>query len=306
MNPDQPQEKSLAELKDELKRLQVKLRNSDDKDIKEALQLKIDDLQEKVDSMAESLPDAPAVEEEEPEEDLGPIVPPSPEELERSEQFIREARVATMRGQAAEAAELLKQAAEAAPTSINVLEMQGDELAKQNRHKEARAAYKKALRIDPKHIAIERKYAEAVLKSSDNLTIDDQMRMNLSESPFINSGDQIASVKAATLLSVFIPGAGQFVTGETKKGLGIFFGWLFCMFFLILMNDDIKVLLSMAGVGTRTEGVSQFNAFVLVPMSIAFILHISSIIMIAVKVSESEKTQPKKTHPKPPVDLPFE
>ena len=62
----------------------------------------------------------------------GPLEPSTPEEVEKAEQLIRQARLATMRKQSSVARKLLDEAIETAPRSVPVLEAIGvsAELAK--------------------------------------------------------------------------------------------------------------------------------------------------------------------------------
>ncbi|MBI3721152.1 MAG: hypothetical protein HY248_01245, partial [Fimbriimonas ginsengisoli] len=176
---------------------------------REALQEKIADLEKHL-----ALLQAKRKQEEEAEP------PPSPstaEQLLEADGLLRQARVAKMRGQNEQAAALLQQAADTAPGAAAVLEAVGDEFAERRRWGEARSAYLRAHRADPLNPAIERKYAQTILRTTAGFTVEQALGGGL-DSPFVDPSDAAANAKWAAVLSFFVPGAGHFALGETVTG----------------------------------------------------------------------------------------
>jgi len=178
--------------------------------------------------------------------------------------------------------------------------MLGDDLVAQKRFKDAREAYRLGLKAEPKNVGLERKYAETVLKGGSAMSIDEQMRMNLSDSPFLNPDDQVASAKSATILNLFAPGLGQLVTGKTVTGLLILGTWLICVFFIFLMKADLQNMIS----SVFGKGGKSGSGMVLFPMMVALAVHIGALMN-----SASRAKAPARIHvdrPTPPVNLPFD
>ena len=146
--------------------------------------------------------------------EAAPPVPPSPEQMAKAEQLIIQARVKRFGGSVRGATDLLKQAAEIAPGSPTVLEALGDDLVERRQLVQARDVYRQASKLDPKNVGLERKFATTVSTVAMAGSIDDQLRRNLSDSPFANDSEATASLTAATFLSAFFPGLGHAVLGR--------------------------------------------------------------------------------------------
>lgn len=232
--------------------------------------------------------DATAIDSPE-DEPLPP--PPSPEELEKAERLIRESRLQKMRGNKTVAGKLLEEAHDVAPGSVVVIEAIADDLVERRQTKAATELYKKALRIDPKNVSVERKYAECILGT---MRYDDMM---------IRSDLDAATGKSAVLLSVLVPGLGQIVSGNTRLGLGLMAGWLGGWGIAWLIPDGLKGVLGLFGVKSGGAAV-EFNGVVMIPLLLAAVCHLWAIFEAASK-SEGRKRKPID-RPRPPVDKDFE
>ncbi len=281
----------VAEIRAEIKRVESKLLASDDPDISGALELKLKQLR---DSLPAEKPIETSVEEV--------IEPPTPMQLQQAENLIRLANVEKIRGNKQKSAELLNEAAAVAPGSAIVLEAIADGMIERKRWRDAKSALEKAVKLDPKNASLERKFAEVVLMSATGGSIDDQLRNALRDPLLPTSSESLASARSATLLSFFIPGAGQFVLGRSVAG-GIFFGgWIIMIFWLFLQQHDLKGLLGMAGLPTNVKRPD--NLTVLVPIFVAAGIHLASIFQCAALAKAPTHRNYKR--PEPPANLPFE
>lgn len=260
----------------------------------EAIAARLKALEEEAAALRASL-EAKAAEpaaEPEPEPEPEPLAPATPAQIAEAEKALAAARVAKMRGQKQEADRLLEQAQKAAPTAPTVLEAIGDDYAERGQTKKAMDAYKRAHELDPKNIAIERKYAECVLK---NDAVANAMMHMLGE----DSIETVANANIATVLSVFVPGLGQMVTGQVPKGATFLGGWLIGWIWAFLTPDGLTNLVKSVG-GAK----SSFNTFVLVPVFIALVFHMAAIYDAASRAKSARR--PKVNRPVPPANLPFE
>lgn len=238
--------------------------------------------------------EAKAAEESSPKkEPPEPKKETTPEDAEEAERLVRQAHLAKSRQEHTKALELLKQAEQLAPESVTVLVELGDGYAAKNRWKEAQAAYGRATRLDPKNVAIERKYAEAVLKA--NLPIEVLYGMSKG-----NAEDQIANANVAALISFLLPGAGQLVLGSPYKGIFFMAVWLVSWIVAVLIPKGISGLVAIASNQPKAEA----NMAVLLPIAIAFLMNLTA--MYDAKAAGSQAKRQKVERPKPPVDLPFE
>ncbi|MGV3617167.1 MAG: hypothetical protein ACO1SV_17715 [Fimbriimonas sp.] len=288
----------LDALRAELTRLRVKRKETTDRDIAAALDIRIGQIEAELPAEPVEKPTTATVESPSAEE-APPPTPPTPAEAEAAEGFIRQARVEKMRENRQAATDYLQKAADIAPGSPTVLEALGDDLAERRKMAEACEVYKRAVALDPKNVGLERKYGEAVLAVQMAGSLDDQMRRNLSDSAFLTREDQIASLPVAIILSAVIPGAGHLVLGQTAKGGAILAGWILCGIWLLSMFGELAKLFAFAGGGS-----SQPNLVVLVPLLIMAILYIST--LASLKSIAQNATRKPAERPRPPVDLPFE
>lgn len=229
--------------------------------------------------------------EPEPEETLPS--PPSPEELDKAERLIREARLLKMRGNKTAAGKLIEEALEVAPGAPIILEAVADDLIERRQIRAAMQIYKRALQIEPTNASIERKYAECVLGSAQSFDFSG------ARSDTIDA----ASGKIALLLSVIVPGLGQIVTGATSLGVGLMAGWLAGWGIAWLIPGGMQGVLGLFGV--RGSGPTpEFNGAVLFPLMIAAVCHLWAIFDAAGKAGKHERKRIER--PVPPVDKDFE
>ena len=320
---DQPNSENVelqeAEMRAELARISQKLYSIEDPDVRSALKARVAELQLKlgIDTSrlaAEiSVPqkqEAPktgmaelqavlemqkakirqqSVAEEEMAEILvdGEIPTPTASDLEAADKLVQQARVEKMRNNAVKVRELLEEAARVAPGSSPVQEMLGDEYAERKQSAKALAAYRRAVKIDPKNVNAERKLAQVAL------SIDTGASMVTDDSAI-----PMASQKAALFISIFFPGLGHIVVGQKTKGSTILGLWLASTAWLILQWGDLAKLLAMAG-GGRVHP----NLLVLVPVMLMLILFV---VTLADFKKPQEDARKPIDRPRPPVDLPFE
>lgn len=215
--------------------------------------------------------------------------PPTQEQIDRAERLIREAMVARRRGDKLQASKLLDQAVEVAPGSSTVLEAVADDLRERRQMQAARDMYRRALRVDPKNVSVERKFAECVLTT-------EQMSFE-----FLAAREEIdaASGKVALILSILIPGLGQIVTGHRNRGIAMLSGWLIGWTIALLIPNGVKGIVKMFG-----GAGGDFNGVVLIPLAVAAFCHLWAIYDAAARAQGGSRQ--KVDRPKPPVDKDFE
>lgn len=220
---------------------------------------------------------------------------PTPAQQAQADNLVRQAKVAKMRGQTQLAGDLLVKASEAAPGAVSVLEALGDDMMERGQAKASLEAYGKALLMSPGNPGIERKYADAIVRSQGNINVEEMLRM--SESPFATS--DAASVRTAMILSAILPGLGQVVIGQQAKGAAMIAGWL-SMLALAFYLGLGKLIRTIMGQG------SDFNPVVFGPLLVAVVIHISAVAAFGMGKSERPLKKAPPDRPRPPVDLPFE
>lgn len=227
--------------------------------------------------------------------------PASQDQIVKADEFVRQARIAKMRGNAQEYSRLLRQAEQVAPGAASVLEALGDDLLAQNNVGEARLAYYKAHRMAPKNVQIERKYAEVVFKASASKGWQTQMMME---------AEVVENAKRAAAVSAFVPGAGQIVLGDQVKG-----GIMVAIWLLGVFGITIYVR-SVAGAHTRPSILVVFLLMVFIANYVYAIVDClnrakgkgeTAGLMAYVNAGEGTTVKrDKKERPIPPENLPFE
>jgi len=310
LEPDAPPEdeepeesEEIQKLRAELEKLKAKLAETKDKNIISVLQMRIVQIEPllppppkpKVD------PKLAAKKKEEEEEELAfaNMPPPTKAQVEEAEKLIRQSMLEKRRGNAIGATDLLKKAAEAAPGSAVVLEALGDDLMERKLTKQAREIYRRASRLDPKNVGLERKYAELVLASAPAMSVEDMIRYG--DSIFLTGGDNVAGLTAAKCLSAILPGCGQLVLGRTQKGAILFGLWVVCVGMFALWNKDFEMLSKYI----RGAGAAP-NMRVFIPIIAGASVWIAAMGDLFSGQSKSVARTSKVERPKPPVDLPFE
>lgn len=280
--------------------MRLKHDESRDKDIRAVLQLRIAQILEELPPELAAKPLVPKKEEvAEIEVQEEPAEPPTPAQLAEADKLVIQARVEKMRGNAAKSTEYLKQAAAAAPGSKAVLEALGDDLAERKQFKAAMNAYQRAFRLDPKNVGVEEKLANVALTMGSLGSLEDQMRRNLSDSPFLTEADAYARLPAAVFLSALVPGVGHLVLGRTSQGLMILAGWVASLIWFLSHWFDFVKLISLTSGGREKP-----NLVVMAPLLLMVGIYIGT--LNSLKSRKDVVRKVPAAHPKPPVDLPFD
>ncbi len=127
------------------------------------------------------------------------------QEIRMSEALLRDAALLRRRENYKSAEQKCLEALNLCPKDAPGLDLLGDIYQGIARTNEALACYKRALEADPTRAASERKYADLLMRQQSYTGFD----------PEAVAPNSLASL----LLSALLPGAGQFATGQTGKGL---------------------------------------------------------------------------------------
>lgn len=328
-------EMRVAELEAEAARVQAKLWASTDSDIVDALKLKLSALQNEITQLKAELEKSRAAaaeaddlrqKREEAERQQTATKAKSfrdftPAEKDHYERLYRVAKAELTAGKKESAKARLIELRQYVSDHPEVDELEGDVLLGDGDSERAISLYRKALAVNPANYALERKLGEVVLRVKSGLSIDDQMRAQLSDSPFLSESDIQAGATPALVYTLFLPGMGHITLARTKKGLALLITWLIAVFMVFLLREDLA---NMIGAG-RTPGAAEGGkpidtsgaeqvlfsirtgtAFVLLPLFTAIIVHLAALIEIAQLASQKPKQKIEVERPKPPVDLPFE
>ena len=298
-----PESEEIQKLRLELSKLEEKRAKTKDKNIIAVLDMRIMQIQPNLPAPRKPKATAKAkvVKEEEAEESSVPIPLPTAAESEKAEQFVRQSMLEKRRGNVVAATDLLKKAAEAAPGSSVVLEALGDDLVGRKLMKQARETYKRALKIDPKNVGLERKYAETVLQSTTTMTVEQQLLYGMSDSLLLTGSDNVAGIWAARLLSAILPGLGQLVVGRTTKGIVLVAIYVICFGLIAIWHKDFELLMRFIR-GANTPP----NWRVLIPLIGMAADWFTALGDLASGQNREVARHSKGDRPKPPVDLPFE
>lgn len=281
--------------KAEIARLRAKLATIQDRDIRAAIQERVDALASQVVEEPSPLPPGgKGPEGKGLELPPTPPSPPTPAQSEQAERLVRQAMLEKQRGNKVAVTKLLEEAVAIAPGAPTTLEALGDDFAARSRAKEAMDCYKRAIALDPKNVGLERKHAMLVFNVGMAGSIDDQMRANLSDSPFLNQGDHVASFGAAKFVSYLMPGLGHLLLGRPGMGLGLLGGWIAC-----LVWAGVALLHGGGGGHLRISGA------LLPPIAIWIVLTFVAVGSLGGDRAAA-RTKAKPSHPRPPVDLPFD
>jgi hypothetical protein len=187
------------------------------------------------------------------------VVPADPIARERErDRLLSLATVQRMRAQILDARASLQKAiilseGMPGPQVAPIHEMLGDMLAAEERWEQAAASYEQAQALDPARASAERKFGEMTLRIADEKAMAKLGGMVRS-----GSGDAITSGSQgkrnpgfAMILSLIVPGFGQFYNGQFIKAcvcLGVFV----IAMFLITLTPDIKAIRCLLIPGTTT------------------------------------------------------
>lgn len=286
--PPSPVE-SKRKMEEELARLQEKRLTVVDPDILGALNQRVEDLKNQLSKI--QIPSEAAAEAE---EEFPLPEPPTPEQAEAAEKLIRQARVAKMRNHGEETRQLLHEARLAAPGSVAVLELLGDEYADAGQKDKALECFKLAMKLNPNNVAIEKKHAYLVF----NLRAKPQAAL---DSFNMNMEDIRANAKGARMRSALLPGLGQISLGQLGLGYSLIAIWAIFAIWLICKLPDFGAYLHHV---FKPQAAANDTSFVF-PLIGLFIVYLVAIGMASAGQAEYKSVTPKE-HPKPPVNLPFD
>jgi len=293
----------------ELSKLARKIETLTDVDLKsalkEALQVKAEKFREKLTAIPPTAAAIPSLRELFPTLPAGdpsrasahasarPLSPPTADQLSQVEDLLRKAHLAMIRNNRTEARKYLEEAEKIAPASASVLEALGDEYAAANKMKDAAELYARAKEAAPGNVAIEKKHANAIFRSQ-------AAAAGLSLAAEFEQREVVAGPKAAFLFSLFFPGLGQIVNGQTTKGVVFMVGWLAGWITVYVLGFDN--LLGYIGM----KAIAKPNIFVVVAAGVAVLCHLAAIFDSLMGASGAPRKVPKPIRPTPPSDLPFE
>lgn len=219
---------------------------------------------------------------------MDPLQPlSSPAGPAKVEQLVRDAKIAAMRGDHKQEMALVDEALILAPKSPGVWEAKGDALMALGNKGEAKTAYKQGLDLAPGHNNLEAKYAEIILG-----------QVPLVNPEMISSNDvgTFASGKMASLISVFLPGLGHIILGQTVKG-ACFMGGMVLAFVLCSLLGGFSAFLSLF---RNFQDLNGLGVFTLVGTVFFYVF-----IQFDVASVAKGLVPPKYVRPIPPVDKPF-
>ncbi len=219
---------------------------------------------------------------------MDPLQPLStPSGTAKVEQLVRDAKIAAMRGDHKQEMILVEEALALAPKSPGVWEAKGDALMASGRKGEAKEAYKNGLELAPGHNSLEAKYAELILG-----------QVPLVNPEMINANDvgTFASGKMASLISVFMPGMGHIILGQTVKGACFMAGMVVALILCFALGS-IPAILSLY---KNFQDVNGLGVLTLVATIFFYVFIQFDAASVAKKL-----VPPKYARPIPPVDKPF-
>lgn len=151
--------------------------------------------------------------------DLPPFRESSSQEARQAEPLLRDAAMLRRREKFQDAEIKAREALQYVPKDAAALELLGDILQGVARVEEAMAVYKRALEADPKRSSAERKYGE-LLVLQQNWSANDPEAMETN------------SKWLALVLSIILPGLGQFHNREIGKGVFFLIMDVVCVYLL--------------------------------------------------------------------------
>lgn len=276
------------DLKAEILRISAKLQATSDPDVAEALRFKLEALNTELQELEKAIEEeaAAAIKEVQPKREA------TPAEIET---LIRHARAHFSADRKPALRQALSELDEVAPNHPDVLELKADQMIAAKDFVHAKPILQQALKLAPKSKSIEEKLALVSLKSTFAGSLEDQLRMGLSDTPLLTDGDIKASPTAATIASALIPGAGHLFLGMSSKAAAYMIFWFGSMIPLILL------------IKSTTDRLKGFE--LTMPMIFLAFIGLMTYMLALFECASVGKRQGKRKaieRPKPPVDLPFE
>jgi len=184
------------------------------------------------------------------------------------ERLLRQAHLQQLRGQLEEASASVQQALELMPDDASVWEMLGDLRQQAGDMQGAHDAYKRAHELAPENAAIERKYAQIVLRIT---TQQEQFQLwqQALEGKLSEAETGVPRRPGlAFLLSFVMPGLGQIYNGQLIKG-GILLGiTLIGLTLFVAVSGGKETLQNMLAFLVNPSrmrgGISQFHLLVVI------------------------------------------
>ena len=187
----------------------------------------------------------------------------SVQEGRAAEPLLRDANMLRRREKFAEAEAKCREALELTPKDGATLEMLGDILQGVARIDEALAAYKRALEADPRRSSAEKKYADLLMRQENWSNYDPEAAA--------------PNVRFSVLLSLCLPGAGQFFYRSYVKG---------AVFLLLDVIVGSLLFFSPLGVADKHKH-SGISVSLIALLAFTVVLYVAA---IADTISESKKT----------------
>lgn len=193
---------------------------------------------------------------------------------EQINRLLTVASIQFRRGQTVEAEKAVQELLQSHPGNAPALELQADILEARGDHEGAQASLKAAIEAEPGRTTAEAKLARAALKRGEQTRMQQMgVAYAASDASLMRLGDgSRRSSQWAALASALIPGLGQYVNGETTKG--VILAVLYFAIFLVLsllpdshgLARQISLLFipSVKAGHVRSEPVSGFAWFLLV------------------------------------------
>jgi tetratricopeptide (TPR) repeat protein len=285
----------VIDLKAEILRIKAKLSASSDHDIIEALQFKLGSLNDQLANAVMEVEDAELAASA-----LAVIAPAEEIPAVEIEQQIRLARAHIAGDRKAAAREIMARLEKASPNNIDVLELKADMLIASKDIQNAFPLLKKAHKVDPTNVTVEKKLAEVAMRAATMGSIDDQLRTGISSS-LITEGDLKATPTAATVCSVFLPGLGHLFVGMTTKGIIYITVWTLSVVpFAWLMRSELNRIHG----NMNNLSPSMLMIFLFFVAAMCWFVALFECASLGKRAGSSKR--PVIEHPKPPVDLPFE
>lgn len=280
----------IEELESEIARVKAKLDAIDDPDIQGALELKLESL-----IAALRLEKNAEEERQRAEQEVEPVIEMSQKEIDDQ---VRQARGHLQTNKRGAATDIVNLLLKAAPDNVDVLELRGDIAIAAKDYPTALKHLKKARELAPLNVNVEKKLAHVALQTTVLGSLEDQLRAE-EAGVLIGDGDMKASATAATLLSAICPGAGHIALGQSKKGAIYLTVWVIAVAIIVVLAGQENAK------NTGSEHGFQFSMPMIGVGFVGLMVYMTALLEIAA-IGKTTTKRMVVSHPKPPVDLPYE
>lgn len=206
---------------------------------------------------------------------------------EPTERLLTMANIQFRRGQTAEAEKSLAQVLEAKPRDAAAHELMADIKLARGDFEGGLQSLKSALEMDPGRATAEAKLARAALRRTEKERLQSLgVAYAGADTAYVRlDGGSRRSGQWAALASAFLPGLGQFLNGETSKGVVVLLLYGLGVLLLALvpgMGDALSQLfLSAAGSHRRTAPVSGFSWLLIVLLTAIWLYAVIDAVLIS-------------------------